>query len=110
MPSQDQILVDLYELLRPFAGEDRSLDPETELVGQLGLNSLKVMDLLMEIEDKYDITVPLNVLPDSLLPNQRLSGCLVSTFIWFTTARYGSGGLPRASVCGVFWGPSTKSS
>jgi len=64
MPSREEILTDLYELLRPFAGEDRVVGAETELVGELGLNSLKVMDLLMEIEDKYDITIPLNVLPE----------------------------------------------
>jgi acyl carrier protein len=64
MPSNGIILSDLLELLRPFAAEGRVIVAETELVGELGLNSLKVMDLLMEIEDKYDITVPLNILPD----------------------------------------------
>lgn len=64
MPSHEEVLSDLRELLRPFAKEGRDIDPDTELVGELGLNSLKVMDMLMEIEDKYDITVPLNILPD----------------------------------------------
>ena len=64
MPSHEEILSDLYELLGPFAKEGRDIDSETELVGELGLNSLKVMDMLMEIEDRYDITVPLNILPD----------------------------------------------
>ena len=64
MPSHEEILSDLYELLRPSAKEGRDIDSETELVGELGLNSLKVMDMLMEIEDKYDITVPLNILPE----------------------------------------------
>jgi len=64
MPNHGEILSDLFELLRPFAGEGSEIGAETELVGELGLNSLKVMDLLMDIEDKYDITVPLNILPE----------------------------------------------
>jgi len=64
MPSQEEILSDLTDLLEPFAKDGRAIEPDTELVGELGLNSLKVMDMLMDIEDKYDITVPLNVLPE----------------------------------------------
>ena len=37
---------------------------DTELVGDLGLSSLKIMDLLLEVEDRFDVSVPMNILPD----------------------------------------------
>jgi acyl carrier protein len=37
---------------------------DTDLLGDLGLDSLQVMNLLLEIEDKYDVSIPVNILPD----------------------------------------------
>ena len=64
MPSYQQICSRLCDLLRPFAAEGQELSEDTELVADLELSSLKIMDLLMEIEDHFDITVPMNILPD----------------------------------------------
>jgi acyl carrier protein len=55
---------DLYALLRPFVGAKQDLTESTDLVSELGLTSLKLMDLLMEIEDQFDVTVPLNRLSE----------------------------------------------
>jgi acyl carrier protein len=33
-------------------------------VADLGLDSLKVMKILESVEDRYDISIPLNVLPE----------------------------------------------
>ena len=30
----------------------------------VGLDSMKVMELVMQIEDHFDVSVPLNILPD----------------------------------------------
>jgi acyl carrier protein len=59
-----EILPSLQDLLRAFVGPERKVDEDTDLIGDLGLTSLKVMDLLMEIEDRFDVTVPLNKLPE----------------------------------------------
>ena len=64
MPSYQEVCSSLCELLRPFAAEGQELSEDTELVADLELSSLKIMDLLMEIEDHFDITVPMNILPD----------------------------------------------
>lgn len=64
MPSYDEICSGLCDILRPFATEGQDLNADTELVADLGLSSLKIMELLMEIEDRFDVTIPLNVLPD----------------------------------------------
>ncbi|MGD8944775.1 MAG: acyl carrier protein, partial [Desulfobacterales bacterium] len=40
------------------------LGEETDFVADLGFDSLKVMKLLEKVEDRYDMSIPLNVLPD----------------------------------------------
>ena len=64
MTTYDEIYGGLRELLLPLAGDGKRVDEDSDLVADLGLSSLKIMDLLMEIEDRFDVTVPLNVLPD----------------------------------------------
>ncbi len=64
MQTDPDLLPDLYALLRPFVGAKQDLTASTDLVSELGLTSLKIMDLLMEIEDQFDVTVPLNRLSE----------------------------------------------
>jgi acyl carrier protein len=58
------LLLKLYDMVRPFAGEDVKLSEDTDLIDDLGLDSMKIMDLLSMIEDSLDISIPLNILPD----------------------------------------------
>lgn len=64
MPEYDEILTEIYKVLTPFAKEDQPLSEDSELVTDLGLDSMQVMRLLLEIEDHFDISIPINVLPD----------------------------------------------
>ena len=64
MQSKGDVLDQLYELVRPYAGTPIQLGEETDLIDEVGLDSMKVMDLVMQIEDHFDISVPLNILPD----------------------------------------------
>jgi acyl carrier protein len=61
MPTYQDILAQTYEVLEPFSKGQR-VDEATELVTQLGLDSMQVMELLLEAEDRFDISIPLNVL------------------------------------------------
>ena len=38
--------------------------PESSLSSDLNMDSLAVMDLLMELEDKFDVSIPLNMVPE----------------------------------------------
>ena len=38
------------------------IDENTELTGELHLDSLQIMNLLLSIEDHFDISIPVNVL------------------------------------------------
>lgn len=60
----DEVLKRLGKQLEHIAGEKIKFDESTDLVEGLGLDSFKVLDLLLEVEDEFDISVPMNVLTD----------------------------------------------
>ncbi|CBE70141.1 MAG: acyl carrier protein [Candidatus Methylomirabilis oxygeniifera] len=64
MTHYETILPQLYEILKPFTQEGQALSDETELVADLDLDSMKVMEILLEVEERFDISIPLNVIPD----------------------------------------------
>lgn len=64
LQTHQEILSSLYELLGDFVGDAQDLNEDTDLISGLDLTSLKIMDLLMEVEDQFDVSVPLNKLPD----------------------------------------------
>ena len=57
----------IYEALQPLADEKGvELSDTTELAMDLDLDSMKVMELLLEIEDRLDVSIPQNILPNLL--------------------------------------------
>ncbi len=62
MREYDEILSDVLALLKPFQKPGMTLSEDTDLVADLGLDSLKVMEMLTEVEDRFDISIPLNIL------------------------------------------------
>ena len=64
MMEYEQILSHLYEELASITKGRVQVNEDTELVGQLHLDSLQIMNLLLHIEDRFDISIPVNILPD----------------------------------------------
>ena len=64
MPDYENILQALNETIKPLVPQGQKIDEDTDLVADLGLDSLKVMKILESVEDRFDISIPLNVLPD----------------------------------------------
>ena len=64
MNDYQTILQALIEILQPFVPRGQAVGEDTDLVADLGLDSLKVMKILESVEDRFDISIPLNVLPD----------------------------------------------
>jgi acyl carrier protein len=59
------IVAQIIEIVTPLAkGHVAVIDENTELTRQLALDSLKVMDLVVAVEDRFDISVPINALAD----------------------------------------------
>ena len=64
MNSHEDVMSRVYEVLQPFVKEGKEITDQTELVADLGLDSMQVMELLSQIEDAFDISVPLNIVPE----------------------------------------------
>jgi len=65
MSEYSTVLKRIYKLLANFI-KDGELNESSELVAQYGMNSLQVMELIADIEDDFDISVPLNTVSDIL--------------------------------------------
>lgn len=64
MVAYSQILAELSEELASFTQGRVEISEHTELLGDLNLDSLQVMNLLLYIEDRFDISIPVSILPD----------------------------------------------
>jgi acyl carrier protein len=54
----------IVKLLEPFNNNGTALGPKTDISTDLNIDSVTVMDFVMEVEDHFDIEVPLNVLSE----------------------------------------------
>ena len=50
----------IFSTLRAALPQERALSDQTHIIEDLGLDSVAVMDFVMEIEDKLDVSVPLD--------------------------------------------------
>ena len=55
----------ICKLLEPFNGNGVPLSPKTDISADLNIDSVTVMDFVMEVEDHFDIEIPLNVLSET---------------------------------------------
>jgi acyl carrier protein len=51
-------------LLEPFRKVNGVITRETDISQDLKLDSLAVMDLMMELEEEFDVTIPLNLVAE----------------------------------------------
>jgi len=64
MVDYQEYLAFIYSALESLNKKQVALSEDTELVGDIGLSSLEVMEFIEKIEDHFDISIPLNILPD----------------------------------------------
>ena len=60
----NNILQKLCHHIGHFASSGIEIVPESDLINQLAIDSVKLLNLVMEIEDEFDISIPINVLAD----------------------------------------------
>ena len=58
------VIAEIYALLEPFNRNRVDLTAATDISADLNVDSVAVLDLLMTLEDKYDISIPMNLLAD----------------------------------------------
>ncbi len=64
MTDYSEYLSFLYSALDSQNKNKLVLSENTSLVADMGLSSLEVMEFIEKIEDHFDISIPLNILPD----------------------------------------------
>ena len=63
MPTNEDILQQVLDILKPMVPKSvPEVTAELDLVNDLGLDSLKVMEILENLEDTFDISIPINIL------------------------------------------------
>jgi len=64
----EEVCAEIIMLLEPFNKTGVEIKPETDLAADLEMDSVAAMNLVMEVEDKYDIDIPINLLSDVTCP------------------------------------------
>ena len=62
MADYENILAQLYEMLKPSVKADQEQEIAESSIPIIEFYSLKVMTLVEEVEDYFDISIPLNIL------------------------------------------------
>ena len=65
MSASEDTFTTLCQLLEPFNTTKIGLKPETDISADLNIDSVSVMDFVMEVEDHFNIDIPLNVLSET---------------------------------------------
>ena len=63
--SESAIAKRTLELLNAHMGAGSSANLDTKILADTTMDSVKVMDLLLELEDEFDITISLNNLAEA---------------------------------------------
>ena len=58
-------VAEICKLLEPSNTVGTTLSPTTDISTDLNIDSVTVMDFVMEVEDHFDIEIPLNVLSET---------------------------------------------
>ena len=64
MQVNEKLFKEITEILTRFVPQGQQLTEETDMIVDLGLDSLKVMKIVETVEDRLDISIPLNILPE----------------------------------------------
>jgi acyl carrier protein len=63
--TEDDIITDICDLLAPFNKEGIALKAETDIPAELNIDSVGVLDFIMDVEDKFDVEIPMNVVAET---------------------------------------------
>jgi len=60
----DLVFHKISSLVEPLNHKGAKLTRETDLIADLEVDSVSVLDLVMDIEDNYDISIPVNIISE----------------------------------------------
>ncbi len=59
-----KIVAEICALLLPFNAAGKTLDALTDIPAELNIDSVGILDFIMEVEDHFDVEIPMNVVAD----------------------------------------------
>jgi len=67
---QFDVMREIFTLLGPYSAGGKAITPQTVISKGLTVDSLTIMDVIMELEDRFDVTIPMNVTADIVTIDQ----------------------------------------
>ena len=67
---QYDVMREIFTLLAPYSVGGKPITPQTVISKGLTVDSLTIMDVIMELEDRFDVTIPMNVTADIVTIDQ----------------------------------------
>jgi acyl carrier protein len=68
--SLESVFAEVAQMMDRFRKDDAPITMDTDIAQDLNMDSLAVMDLMMELEDKFDVSIPLNMVPEIVTVGQ----------------------------------------
>jgi len=65
MTARQETIDQICKLLTPFNSSAKTLNADTDISTDLNIDSVAVMDFVMEVEDHFNIEIPLNVVSET---------------------------------------------
>ncbi len=62
--SRREVMAEICRHLEPFRAGEAPITGATVITKDLNVDSLAVMDMVMELEDHFDISIPMNVVAE----------------------------------------------
>jgi len=71
VPTRGEVMAEISTQLAPFRNDDAQvIRGETVITKDLAIDSLAVMDMVMELEDRFDVSIPMNVVAEIQTVNE----------------------------------------
>jgi acyl carrier protein len=64
MSDGERVFVEVVPLLERYNQAGKPIEPTTDLAADLNIDSVAAMDLIMEVEERFDIDIPINLVSD----------------------------------------------
>jgi len=62
--SRTEVIREICAHLEPYQTGEKPITGETVIAKDLTIDSLAIMDMVMELEDQFDISIPMNVVAE----------------------------------------------
>ena len=68
--SRGEVIREIWHHLEPYQNGDQQIVGDTVSAKDLTIDSLAIMDMVMELEDRFDVSIPMSVIAEIHTVNQ----------------------------------------